>query len=270
MFSLENKVAIVTGAANGIGASIVKEFLKENVKHVCMLDIDDSSGRKLEQDLSLMYTTDKVKFYKCDVTKDEELSAIFNAVVERFGAIDVLVNNAGLATENLTTYKKEIDINYAAVVSSTFKALELMRTDRGGKGGTIINVSSVSALAQYSPFLFVYASSKSAVLHFSSCIGMKNYYRHTNVRVITICFGATDTDIFEKCASSDNIVNQKLDSIRKYTSRHSLMQTPEVAAQGVVKGYKEGKSGSTWLVNSNKISDITSNISKAYEIMSKI
>ncbi|XP_050345756.1 15-hydroxyprostaglandin dehydrogenase [NAD(+)]-like [Nymphalis io] len=270
MFSLENKVAIVTGGANGIGASIVREFLAANVKHVSILDIDESSGSKFEEDLSLIYSADKAKFYKCDVTKDEEISAIFHEVIEKFGVIDVVVNNAGLATENLTTYKREIDVNYAAVVSSTFKALELMRADRGGKGGTIINVSSICALAQYSPFVFVYASSKSAVLHFSNCIGMQNYFRHTKVRVIAICFGITNTDMFEKCISYDDTVNQNLNNIREYTISHNLMQTSEVAAQGVVKGYEEGKSGSTWLVKSNKICDITSNISKAYEIMSKI
>lgn len=59
-----------------------------------------------------------------------------------------------------------------ALISSTYKAIEMMREDNGGKGGTVINISSVAALIQFSPTAFVYAGTKSAVLYFSNCIGV--------------------------------------------------------------------------------------------------
>lgn len=270
MFTLENKSVIVTGGANGIGASIVKEFLKENPKHVAILDINEKSGKKLEKVLAKRYTAEKIKFYKCDVTNDDQLFGIFHEVAEKFEAIDVVVNNAGIAHETMDTYKTEIAINYTAVVTSTLKALQLMRVDQGGKGGTIINISSTAALQQVSPYLFVYSSTKSAVLHFSNCIGKDKYFNHTNVRVLTLCFGVTDTDIFQKYDSFDDIINKNVIKIIEYYNKNNLMQSPDIVAQGVVQAYKEGASGSTWLVDNNKISDISDNIQRAYKIMSRI
>ncbi|CAH2086744.1 unnamed protein product [Euphydryas editha] len=270
MFSLENKSVIVTGGANGIGASIVKEFLKENAKYVAILDIDEKSGKELEKDLATKYNAEKVKFYKCDVTNDDQLFGIFHEVAENLGVIDVVVNNAGIAHENMNTYKKEIAINYTAVVTSTLKALQLMRVDQGGKGGTIINISSIAALQQISPYLFVYSSTKSAVLHFSNCIGKETYFNRTNVRVLTLCFGVTDTDIFHKYDSFDDVIKQAVVKITEYHIKNNLIQSPDIVAQGVVQAYKEGTSGSTWVVNNSKINNITNSIQLAYKIMSKI
>ncbi|CAH2086743.1 unnamed protein product [Euphydryas editha] len=269
MFTLLNKSIVVTGGANGIGASIVTKFIEENPKHVAILDVDEESGRKLEKDLATKYNAEKVKFYKCDVINDNELFGIFHEVKEKFGAIDVVVNNAGIAHETMDTYKKEIAINYTAVVTSTLKALQLMRVDQGGNGGTIINISSLAALLQPSPFLFVYASTKSAILHFSNCIGKEEYFNHTNVRVLTLCFGFTNTDILKNSSSFDDTINQKIIRNNEHLLKNNLLQSPDIVAQGVVQAYKEGTSGSTWLVNHSKISDITSNIHKAYEIMLK-
>ena len=67
-----------------------------------------------------------------------------------------------------------------ALVNGTLKAIELMRIDKGGRGGTVINVSSIAALVQRSPFLFVYAATKSAVLQFSNCIGVSPFCSLSN------------------------------------------------------------------------------------------
>ncbi|XP_045445986.1 alcohol dehydrogenase-like [Melitaea cinxia] len=268
MFSLENKSVIVTGGANGIGAVIVKEFLKENPKHVAILDLDEDSGKRLENNLVTKYSEEKVKFYKCDVTNDDQLIGIFHEVVKKFGAIDVVVNNADTVLETMDTYKKEIAINYTAVVTSTLKALQLMRVDQGGKGGTIINISSLCALMQRSPFLFVYASTKSAVLHFSNCIGNEKYFNHTNVRVLTMCLGYTDTDTLIKYNTFDDIIDEVLSTTIE-TLKNNKSQSAETVAQGIVQAYKEGKSGSTWVIDKDEISDVTDNIHQAYEIMFK-
>ncbi|XP_052737809.1 uncharacterized protein LOC112051333 [Bicyclus anynana] len=156
-----------------------------------------------------------------------------------------------------------------ALVSSTLKALHLMRVDHGGKGGTIINVSSALALTQRAPIPFVYAGTKSAVLQFSNCMGMDDYYKHTNVRVVTICFGATDTNMFNTIKTYDDLIRDAMLHIQNYNQEVNLLQSPNTAARGVVESYKRGKSGSTWLVNSSKIYDISDDIHQAYTIMSK-
>ncbi|CAG9585707.1 unnamed protein product [Danaus chrysippus] len=269
MFNLSDKVAIVTGGANGIGAEIVKEFLNEGVKYVAILDINDEAGKGLEKELAIKYGEGKVKFFNCDVTKDEQLFGIFDEVMKEFGGIDVVVNNAGIARDTLELYKKEIEINFTATVSSTLKAVELMRVDKGGKGGTVINISSVAGIMQLSPSVFVYGATKSAVLHFSTCVGKEAYYRHTNVRVITMCFGLTDTEIVTNMNSFDDIVNEGIKQLVGLHHQQKILQSSNIAARGVVQAYNTGSSGSTWLVDNSKIIDITENVDDSYKVMSK-
>ncbi|XP_034840119.1 15-hydroxyprostaglandin dehydrogenase [NAD(+)]-like [Maniola hyperantus] len=268
MNSLINKVAIVTGGANGIGAHIVQELIKEQTKYVAIVDVDEASGVSLQNKLKAEYGRDVAGFYKCDVTNDDVLHGIFDKIVKDFGTIDVVVNNAGIATENMNSYKKLIDINFTATVSSTLKALELMRADRGGAGGTIINISSIAALTLMSPGVFIYAATKSAVLHLSLCMGKEDYYRHTKVRVITTCFGATDTEIIDKMISFDELVTENMQNIVERFKKENIIQSANAAAQGVIESYKTGKTGSTWLIDEGKIMDISDRMCDAFKIMS--
>ncbi|XP_050345175.1 15-hydroxyprostaglandin dehydrogenase [NAD(+)]-like [Nymphalis io] len=260
MFELNDKVVIITGGGNGIGAAIAHQMLEEGVKFVAILDIDEISGNALEKTLAEKYRKDKVRFMRCDVTKEEELNAAFDDTLQGHGYIDIVVNNAGIANDEI--HRKEIEINFTAVVTSSLKALELMRQDKGGNGGTIINVSSVSALALLSPTVFVYGATKAAILHFTSSIGKDAYYAKTKVRTITICFGATETDMVSKVISFDETLTKNMHEIIKYDP----IQTAEQAAQGAVVAFKTGRSGSVWLVWC-KVEDITNRVDKAYEMM---
>ncbi|XP_045785457.1 15-hydroxyprostaglandin dehydrogenase [NAD(+)]-like [Maniola jurtina] len=263
MHDFKEKVVIVTGGASGIGAHIVEEFLKEGVKYIAFLDIAENVGVKLEGKLKITYGENKVCFFKCDVTKDEELFGIYESVQKDFNGIDVVVNNAGIATETPKTFKKTIETNLSATISSTYKALDLMRVDHGGKGGTIINVSSVAALSLLSPSLFTYSATKMAVLHFSNCVGKEEYYRHTNVRVLTICFGITETAIWDKMDVIDELIQDTLNNFK-----YKKMQSGEVAAQGLMQSYRAGKSGSTWLINYNNVTDISDDIQQGFKVLS--
>ncbi|XP_069365546.1 15-hydroxyprostaglandin dehydrogenase [NAD(+)]-like isoform X1 [Maniola hyperantus] len=262
MHEFKEKVVIVTGGASGIGAHIVKEFLKEGAKYVAFLDIAENVGVKLEDELKTCYGEDKVSFFKCDVTKDEELFGIYEKVQKDFNGIDVIVNNAGIASETAKTFKKTIETNLSATISSTYKAIDLMRVDHGGKGGTVVNISSIAALSLGSPSLFTYTATKMAVLHFSNCVGKEEYYRHTNVRVLTICFGITESGIWDKMNVIDELIQDIVNNVKD-----KKMQSVEVAAQGLMQCYRTGKSGSTWLINHNKVTDISDDVQRAFKVM---
>ncbi|CAH2243899.1 15-hydroxyprostaglandin dehydrogenase [NAD(+)]-like [Pararge aegeria] len=268
MYSLIDKVAIVTGGANGIGAHIVQELIKERTKYVAIIDIDEASGIALENKIKTEHGKDAAGFFKCDITKDEELHGVFDEMVKNFGGIDVVVNNAAVASETMSAYKREIEINFTATVSSTLKALELMRVDRGGKGGTIINVSSIAALTLLSPSVFIYAATKSAILHLSICMGKEDYYRHTKVRVLTMCFGATDTEIVHKMESFDELINENMQKMIDMVKNEMFLQPANIPAQGVIQGYKTSESGSTWLIDGGEITNITNKIHDAFDILS--
>ncbi|XP_045491071.1 15-hydroxyprostaglandin dehydrogenase [NAD(+)]-like [Colias croceus] len=266
MKNLSGKIVFVTGGANGIGKSIVQEFLKTGAK-VAFFDIDEISGIAFENELKKTFGGEQVMFIRGDVTNDDDLFGAFDKILEKYGTLDVLVNNAGVADESPEMYKKEIEINFTATVTSTLKALEIMRQDLGGRGGTIINISSITALKLISPNFFIYAATKSAILHFSNCIGIIPYYQRTKVRVITVCLGGTESEIHEKVQMFDNTITMD-ELIEKY-EKFGPSQTSDVAAKGVIESYINGESGSTWLINNSKITDITAKVREAYSLMGK-
>ncbi|XP_073944308.1 15-hydroxyprostaglandin dehydrogenase [NAD(+)]-like [Choristoneura fumiferana] len=264
--NLKGKVALVTGAANGVGAGVARMLLDEGAKHVAILDIDETAGIAFQNELNAKYGAGKAKFYRVDVTNDEQLFAAFYATAGEQEGLDLVVNNAGIMNDAPHIYKKEIGINVTALVTSTLKALELMRKDDGGKGGTVINIASVAGLCQLS-VMPIYWATKAAVIQFSNCIGKEDYYEKTGVRVVVVCFGATDTAL---------ITPQKLGSLDKHSDGESIaslvekhdVQRMESAAKGVIDAYKKGASGSTWVASRDLPAvDITDNVDRAYQIL---
>ncbi|XP_061712001.1 15-hydroxyprostaglandin dehydrogenase [NAD(+)]-like [Cydia pomonella] len=266
-YEWKDKVVLITGAANGIGAAVVRQVLEEGAKHIAILDVDETSGVPLQDEINSKHGPGKAKFHRCDVTNDDQLFTAFDSLVKEQGIIDVVINNAGIMNDTPNVYKKEIDINVTALITSTLKALESMRVDGGGKGGTVINISSVTALSQ-SHWVPIYAGTKAAVLQFSNCIGKEEYFAQTGVRVVTVCFGATATELVKstKLGSLDKNVTPKFMS-EAFEAKLYIQKT-ESAAAGVVSAYKQGASGSTWLATRDlPVRDITDNVVRAYQIL---
>ncbi|KAJ0180352.1 hypothetical protein K1T71_003756 [Dendrolimus kikuchii] len=267
IYEWKDKVVLITGAATGIGAEIVKIIVGEGTRYVAVLDIAEGPGIDLQNELNAKYGEDKVKFYKCDVTDEDLLLGYFDEIHAKYG-LEVVINNAGIMNDSYKTYKKQIEINVTALVTGTLKAMDLMRKDKGGKGGTIINISSIVALHQ-SPLLPIYFATKSAVLQFSNCIGLDDFYSRTDVRVLTICYGATDTPLLDlkNLATFD----EHLQSILPERLQVYPFQLKENAAQGLVDAFKVGESGSTWLSTTNRpVKDITTTVKKAYELLTNL
>ncbi|XP_063531710.1 odorant receptor 46a-like isoform X1 [Cydia strobilella] len=250
-------------SAGGMVAMSIQTYSQ----HVAILDIDGTRGTAFQNELNAEYGANKSKFYQCDVTNDDQLFAAFQSVVAGHGGLDLVVNNAGIMNDAPHVYKKEISINVTALITSTLKALELMRTDEGGKGGTVINIASVAGLCQFS-VMPIYWATKAAVIQFSNCIGKEDYYKKTGVRVLVMCFGATNTSLIsgQKLGSLDkNVAGENISSFF-YEAHH--VQRMESAAQGVIDAYKKGSSGSTWIATRDlPAKDITDNVNRAYEIL---
>ncbi|KAJ0180356.1 hypothetical protein K1T71_003760 [Dendrolimus kikuchii] len=264
MYNIKDNVVLVTGGAAGIGAGIVKAFLEGGAKHVAALDIDVVKGMAFENDQALIHGSDRIKFYKCDVTTNE-LDACYDNIIKKYGYIDVVVNNAGIMNDSPNVYLKEIEINVTALIKSSLKAYELIRKDRGGRGGAIINISSIVGISRVAT-LPVYTATKSAVLQFSNCLGMNHHYNRSDVRVITICFGCTDTTLFSN--TKMGAIDKETESLLEPGYKNLPMQTLESAVKGLIYAYQHGASASTWLVTSNRpAEDITNNVTKAYEVM---
>lgn len=141
---LENKVAIITGAGQGIGKTYARRFLDEGAK-VAVVDIDDERGQSAVADLQ---GSGDVVYFRADVASEESTLQCAKDVAERFGGIDVLLNNAGIyydmdyGDQSYDYLKRVFDINCHGAWLMTRAASPYMVT---GGGGSIINISSTGA-----------------------------------------------------------------------------------------------------------------------------
>lgn len=192
---LENKVAIVTGAARGIGEGIALKFA-EHGAHVAFTYVSDSSAEKaaaLEQKLVALGV--KAKAYKSNAGDFAQCETLVNAVLKDFGSIDICVNNAGISKDNLLLrmtpeqWNEVIQVNLNSVFNMTKQVIRPMMK---AKAGTIINMSSVIGemgnAGQSS-----YAASKAGVIGFTKSVAKELGSR--NIRCNAIAPGFVETDM---------------------------------------------------------------------------
>ena len=137
---LNNKVAIITGSAQGLGKAFAARLLEVGVK-VCISDLNKDKGEATLKELQERFGEDKVCFVPCDVTKDEEFRNLFDKAEEYFnvGCVDILGNNAGVSP--IFGWRKCMEVNIMAVMNGTEIAMERMK--KAGKPGQIINTASM-------------------------------------------------------------------------------------------------------------------------------
>jgi len=192
---LENKVAVITGAARGIGEAIALKFA-EHGAHVAFTYVSDSSASKagaLEEKLKASGV--KAKAYKSNAGVFSESEAMINDVVKEFGTIDICVNNAGISKDNLLLrmtaeqWDEVIRVNLNSVFNMTKQVIRPMMK---AKSGSIVNMSSVIGLmgnaGQGS-----YAASKAGILGFTKSVAKELGSR--NIRCNAIAPGFVETDM---------------------------------------------------------------------------
>ncbi|GIY54343.1 hypothetical protein CDAR_198811 [Caerostris darwini] len=146
---------------------------------VCICDIKEDAALEFMQNLPADLKTNVV-FQKCDVTSFTDLKNAFDYVISTFGRLDMLINNAGICSEQ--NYQKMIEINFIAVVNATKIAFELMNINNGGRGGHIISTASNAGLEIF-PLGPVYAGTKHAIVGFTKSLGTGYHFRKTGITV---------------------------------------------------------------------------------------
>ena len=187
---LENKVALISGAARGMGAVEAKLFAQEGAK-VVIADVLEDEGKQTEAEIN--ETGGQCLFVKLDVTSEENWRQAVTATVTRFGKLDILVNNAGIFplgnVEDTTgeVWDRVLAINAKGVFLGTKCAIPEMR--RAG-GGSIINISSVAGLIG-SARAAAYGASKGAVRIFTKSTAVQ--YAKEGIRANSVHPGIIDT-----------------------------------------------------------------------------
>jgi NAD(P)-dependent dehydrogenase (short-subunit alcohol dehydrogenase family) len=211
MAELTGKVAIVTGGASGIGRACVEAFVREGAK-VVIGDVDDATGAALAEKLG-----EAALYLHADVSKAEEIQALVDAAVARFGGLDIMFNNAGVSSarhtdfldDPLTDFDFVVGINLFGVMAGTQRAARHMA--RHG-GGVILNNSSIASLVA-GQALYTYRSTKAAVTHFSKSVAIE--LAQHNIRVIALAPGHIRTPIAKFHASDDASMGAKVEAALK-------------------------------------------------------
>ena len=188
---LQGKVAVITGASMGIGEAIAKLFLEEGAKLVlCARDL----ARTQAAAQRIGGTAENTLSVTCDVSKREQVDALMQAALKKFGRIDILVNNAGFGLNDSVEKMKMADLR-AMFDTNLFGTIECMQAVapimRQQGGGDIINVSSVSGHIS-TPYMGGYAATKHAMNAIGKAARLE-MLRH-NINVVTVCPGYIATD----------------------------------------------------------------------------
>ncbi|XP_022820154.1 15-hydroxyprostaglandin dehydrogenase [NAD(+)]-like [Spodoptera litura] len=265
-YDWQNATLVVVGACKGIGSHILRMALNEGVESVTNLDINEKAGFAMQYEINQKYKDkNKVRFLKCDITdENQHIETLENVMMDKTKTY-VIVNNAGIIEQNIDLNNELIDNNVVALVTSSVTALELMRKDEKGSGGAIINLSPVSSLCHL-PCLQCYNATKSSILTFNLSLSSEEFFSKTGVRVLSICYGASDEGLVP-------IVNAKDKAeIENAMMAMGSLHTKEIAAaKAVIEIYKTGKTGSTWLSKEiQPVEDITEFIKNIYSDMTDI
>ncbi|MCL4780582.1 MAG: glucose 1-dehydrogenase [Gammaproteobacteria bacterium] len=201
LIHVRGKVALVTGAAKGIGAACAATLARHGAS-VVVADIDEQGGRAVAG--AIVSEGGIAAFMRLDVTDEAQWQSTVNAVVDRYGGLDVLVNNAGIAVvhtlleTSLAEWRRVHAVNLDSVFIGTRCAVELMRPGgRSGRGGSIINLSSVGGLIG-AEGLTSYCSAKGGVRLFTKAVAVECGRAGYGIRVNSVHPGNTDTPMFRQ------------------------------------------------------------------------
>ncbi len=190
MDRMKGKVCLVTGAARGLGLAAAEALLAQGAS-VMMTDLDAATGEAEAARLGR-----HAAFMPQDVTRESQWAQVLDAVQERFGGLDVLVNNAGIAhildVENVSAdiWRRTLDVNLSAVFLGTQAAIARMK----GRGGSIVNIASIEGLIGEA-VLPSYNASKGGVRLFTRSTAIHCARSGYNIRVNSVCPGFADTQM---------------------------------------------------------------------------
>src|SRR5919106_4157448 len=195
---LEGKVAVVTGAASGIGRETARRFAEEGAR-VCVADLADEPGQEAASEIEGLYV-------HADVTDEGDVQRMYRETAERFGGIDVLFNNAGLSPPDddsildtgLEAWERVQNVNLGSVYLCCKYGIPHL-LDRGG--GSIINTASFVAVMGAATSQISYTASKGGVLALSRELGVE--FGRRGVRVNALCPGPVNTPLLQELFAKD-------------------------------------------------------------------
>jgi NAD(P)-dependent dehydrogenase (short-subunit alcohol dehydrogenase family) len=209
MNRLKGKVALVTGAATGLGAAQALALAKEGAR-VVLADLADLDGEKVAAEIRA--ADGDAHYVHLDVSKEEDWKQAIRVTVDRYGKLDVLVNNAGIVIKRVPIEERTVEewdrvmaVNLRGVFLGTKYAIPEMR--RNG-GGSIVNISSLAGIGQSAIQEPAYATSKAAVRMLSKVTATQ--HAHEKIRCNSLHPGPTDGGMLHRFLPDPAALEQRL------------------------------------------------------------
>ncbi len=198
MRGLDGKVAVVTGAASGIGAEAARRLAEEGVR-VVVADLSDDAGKEVADQVDGLYV-------RSDVTSPADVQAMYAAASGHFGRLDVLVNNAGISPPDdesivdtdLDAWRRVQEVNLTGVFLCCKYGIPWLLA---GGGGSVVNTASFVAVMGAATSQISYTASKGGVLALSRELGVQ--FARQGVRVNALCPGPVDTPLLRELFAAD-------------------------------------------------------------------
>ncbi|KAF0557203.1 NADP-binding protein [Gigaspora margarita] len=209
---IKDRVVIITGGANGIGAALARRLILEGAQ-VVIGDIDKKSGQELINELG-QKSSNKVNaiFVFCDVTNFNHLRQLFDTAQTTFGGVDVVCNNIGIGQTgefydqtDIDSWIKTIDINLNAVIKGTQLGIQYLKK-RGG--GVIINTASLAGFHPLESYP-IYTTAKYGIVGFTQ--SLRDLNNTNKIRVNAIAPGFVDTNLVKESRKSSSEIVQLID-----------------------------------------------------------
>jgi len=212
MGKLDGKVALISGGARGQGAVEARTFAREGAK-VVFGDVRDDEGKKVEA--GIRDTGGDVVYVHLDVTSEVDWRNAVQLTLDRYGKLDILINNAGIVIPRVPIDERTVEewdrvmaVNARGVFLGTKHAIPAMR--RAG-GGSIVNISSVAGIGQSLHQEPAYAASKGAVRIFTKVTASQ--HARDGIRCNSVHPGPVDTEMFHSAFPDPEAMKRRLDRI---------------------------------------------------------
>ena len=246
------KTVVITGSARGLGFEMAKLF-KQNNLNVVISDLYEENLIRAKENLDKIESNSKVEYCLCNVTKSSDITNLIEFAKEKFGKIDIWINNAGVNQPEKAIWElseEEIDLVLdvdlkGAIMGSKLVIEEMIKTG----SGAIYNIEGYGSNDAKMLGLSIYGTSKRAITYFTEALAKESEERNTNVIVGKLSPGIMITDFIKTALGNKEKINLSEKTKKVY---NILGDYPDVVAKFLVNGILKNKKNNAkieWLTN---------------------